>query len=50
LVLQQYNDVLLQTYLASITKACHDLHQFVNKFNILCDRQGMGRRMRGLFF
>nr|CAG4648735.1 EOG090X08T4 [Polyphemus pediculus] len=46
----QYNDVLLQTYLASITKACHDLHQFVNKFNILCDRQGMGRRMRGLFF
>nr|SVE76480.1 EOG090X08T4 [Daphnia longispina] len=47
----QYNDVLLQTYLASITKACHDLHQFVTKFNILCDRQGiMGRRMRGLFF
>nr|CAG4650279.1 EOG090X08T4 [Sida crystallina] len=46
----QYNDVLLQTYLASITKACHDLHQFVNKFNILYDRQGMGRRMRGLFF
>jgi len=46
----QYNDVLLQTYLASITKACHDLHQFVNKFNVLCDRQGMGRRMRGLFF
>nr|CAG4648030.1 EOG090X08T4 [Moina brachiata]SVE93099.1 EOG090X08T4 [Moina brachiata] len=47
----QYNDVLLQTYLASITKACHDLHQFVTKFNILCDRQGVvGRRMRGLFF
>ncbi|EFX74250.1 hypothetical protein DAPPUDRAFT_307349 [Daphnia pulex] len=47
----QYNDVLLQTYLASITKACHDLHQFVTKFNVLCDRQGiMGRRMRGLFF
>nr|CAG4644915.1 EOG090X08T4 [Leptodora kindtii] len=46
----QYNDVLLQTYLASITKACHDLHQFVNKFNVLFDRQGMGRRMRGLFF
>lgn len=50
-LLQQYNDVLLQTYLASITKACHDLHQFVTKFNILCDRQSMmGRRMRGLFF
>nr|CAG4646381.1 EOG090X08T4 [Macrothrix elegans] len=47
----QYNDVLLQTYLASITKACHDLNQFVTKFNILCDRQGiMGRRLRGLFF
>nr|CAG4637888.1 EOG090X08T4 [Chydorus sphaericus] len=46
----QYNDVLLQTYLASLTKACHDLHQFVTKFNVLCDRQGMGRRMRGLFF
>ena len=24
--------------------------QFVNKFNVLYDRQGMGRRMRGLFF
>lgn len=46
----QYNDVLLQTYLASITKSCNNLHQFVTKFNILCDRQGMGRRMRGLFF
>nr|CAG4636301.1 EOG090X08T4 [Eubosmina coregoni]SVE69893.1 EOG090X08T4 [Eubosmina coregoni] len=46
----QYNDVLLQTYLASITKACHDLNKFVMKFNIVNDRQGMGRRMRGLFF
>ena len=24
--------------------------QFVNKFNVMYDRQGMGRRMRGLFF
>nr|CAG4640992.1 EOG090X08T4 [Eulimnadia texana] len=46
----QCNDVLLQTYLGSITKASNDLHQFVNKFNILFDRQGMGRRMRGLLF
>ena len=47
---QQYNDVLLQTYLGSITKACHDLHQFVSKFNVLLDRHSSGRRMRGLFF
>jgi COP9 signalosome complex subunit 6 len=48
--LQQSNDVGLMTYLGTITKGCHDINQFVNKFNILYERQGMGRRTRGLFF
>ncbi|GJQ84920.1 hypothetical protein Trydic_g527 [Trypoxylus dichotomus] len=46
----QCNDVGLMTYLGTLTKGCNDLNQFVNKFNILYDRQGMGRRMRGIFF
>nr|CAG4651954.1 EOG090X08T4 [Triops cancriformis] len=46
----QCNDVALMTYLGTITKSCNNINQFVNKFNILYDRQGMGRRMRGLFF
>ncbi|XP_044727362.1 COP9 signalosome complex subunit 6 [Chrysoperla carnea] len=46
----QCNDVGLMTYLGTITKGCNDINQFVNKFNVLYDRQGMGRRMRGLFF
>jgi COP9 signalosome complex subunit 6 len=46
----QCNDVCLMTYLGTITKGCNTINQFVNKFNVLYDRQGMGRRMRGLFF
>lgn len=46
----QCNDVGLITYLASITRACNDMNQLVSKFNVLYDRQSMGRRMRGLFF
>ena len=46
----QCNDVALLTYLGMLTKGSNDMNQFVNKFNILYDRQGMGRRMRGLFF
>jgi len=46
----QCNDVTLITYLGSITKGCNTVNQFVNKFNTLYDRQGMGRRMRGLFY
>ena len=37
-------------YLGSITKTCNSMNQFINKFNVLYDRQGIGRRMRGLFF
>lgn len=47
---QQCNDVGLMTYLGTITKTCNTMNQFVNKFNILYDRQSIGRRMRGLFF
>uniref|UniRef100_A0A0V0GAI4 COP9 signalosome complex subunit 6 n=2 Tax=Triatoma TaxID=30075 RepID=A0A0V0GAI4_TRIDM len=46
----QCNDVGLMTYLGTITKGCNDMNQLVNKFNLLYDRQGMGRRMRGIFF
>ncbi|XP_032074561.1 COP9 signalosome complex subunit 6 [Thamnophis elegans] len=46
----QCNDVGLMTYLGTITKTCNSMNQFVNKFNILYDRQSIGRRMRGLFF
>lgn len=34
----QSNDVALMTYLGTLTKGCNDLNQFVNKFNILYDR------------
>lgn len=47
---QQCNDVALMTYLGTITKGCNAINQLVNRFNVLYDRQGMGRRMRGLFF
>ncbi|KAK7602086.1 hypothetical protein V9T40_009527 [Parthenolecanium corni] len=46
----QCNDVALITYLGSITKCCNNMNQFVNKFNILHDRQSLGRKVRGLFF
>lgn len=46
----QCNDVALMTYLGMITKGSNSMNQFVSKFNLLYDRQGMGRRMRGLFF
>lgn len=46
----QCSDVCLMAYLGAMTKGCNTMNQFVNKFNMLYDRQGMGRRMRGLFF
>ncbi|XP_055699111.1 COP9 signalosome complex subunit 6 [Phlebotomus papatasi] len=46
----QSNDVCLITYLGTLTKGCNDMNQLVNKFNVLYDRQTMGRRMRSLFF
>lgn len=45
----QCNDFGLMTYLGIITKGCNNINQFVNKFNILYDRQGVGRRLRSLF-
>lgn len=46
----QCNDVGLISYLGSMTKGCNDMNHFVNKFNVLYDRQGSGRRMRGLYY
>ncbi|CAD6994526.1 COP9 signalosome complex subunit 6 [Ceratitis capitata] len=46
----QCNDVALISYLGAMTKGCNDMNHFVNKFNVLYDRQGSGRRARGLYF
>ncbi|XP_015114321.1 COP9 signalosome complex subunit 6 [Diachasma alloeum] len=50
----QCNDFGLITYLGIITKGCNDMNQFVNKFNFLYERAGVGpvhtRRIRNLFF
>ena len=46
----QCNDGALLTYLGTIMKSCNNLNQFINKFNVMYQRQGPGRRMRGLFF
>jgi len=48
----QCNDVALVTMMGTIHKSCNDLVQFINKFNLLYQRQGAGcgRRMRGIFF
>lgn len=46
----QSNDVGLITYLGVLTKGCNDMNHFASKFNLLYERHGMGRRMRGLFF
>ncbi|KAK8762744.1 hypothetical protein V5799_025990 [Amblyomma americanum] len=35
----QCNDVALMTYLGTLTKGCNTINQFVNKFNLLYDRQ-----------
>lgn len=49
-VFQQCNDVGLMAYLGTMTKGCNDINQLINKFNTIYDRQGIGRRIRGLFF
>jgi len=46
----QCNDVSLMTFLGVMTKSCNTINTFVNKFNLLYDRQGMGRLLRGLLF
>ena len=46
----QCNEVALMAYLGSLTKGTNTMNQFVNKFITLHERQGSGRRMRGLFF
>lgn len=46
----QCNDVALMALLGTVMKSSNNLNQFVNKFNAVYQRQGMGRRMRGIFF
>ena len=46
----QCNDVALITLLGTVMKSANNLNQFVNIFNTVYHKQGMGRRMRGIFF
>ena len=46
----QCNDVALITLLGTVMKSANNLNQFVNMFNTVYNKQGMGRRMRGIFF
>lgn len=46
----QCNDGALLAYLGVIMKSCNNLNQFISKFNVLYQRPGEGRRMRGIFF
>jgi len=46
----QCNDVALMTLLGTVMKSANNLNQFVNMFNTVYHKQGMGRRMRGIFF
>ena len=45
----QCNDVALLSYLGSLTKCSNTINQYVSKFNIMLDRQGIGRRMRTIY-
>ncbi|CAK8678805.1 unnamed protein product [Clavelina lepadiformis] len=45
----QYNDVMLMTYLGVMSKGSQTMNQFISKFNVLYDRQSAARRLRGLF-
>jgi len=46
----QCNDVMLMTYLFSITKGCNTASDLINKFNLVYDRHSICRRMRGLLY
>lgn len=46
----QCSDVSLMTFLATITKGCSISNELISKFNLVYDRHGASRRMRGLFF
>jgi len=45
--LKEYNDVLLVTYLASITKGTSTINELVDKFNITFERHGRPSRRAG---
>lgn len=47
----QSNDVALITYLGALTKGCNEMNHFVNKVNLLNEKQeGAGRRVRSILF
>lgn len=48
--LEQYCDVSLMSYLATITQGCNMANELVLKFNLAFERQGGSRRPRGMLF
>ncbi|XP_066921026.1 COP9 signalosome complex subunit 6-like [Clytia hemisphaerica] len=47
---EQCSDITLMSYLATITKGCSITNELISKFNVIYDKHGSSRRMRGLFF
>jgi len=45
-VISEYNDALLITYLATVTKGANGINELIDKFNVINDRQA---RRRGFF-
>ncbi|GJJ77632.1 COP9 signalosome complex subunit 6 [Entomortierella parvispora] len=46
--LTEYNDVLLTSYLATVTKGTHAMSEMVDKFNIVANQSHSGRPRRGM--
>lgn len=43
------NDVALIAYLGVLTKCTNEVNDYCNKFNVLYDRQVVGRKVKALF-
>ena len=50
LYVQLTNDVMLISYLATVTKGCNVVNEYVQKLNVLYDHHGILRRQRGSLF
>jgi len=46
-LVKEYNDVLLVSYLATITKGLNSTHEMIEKFNVIHER--MGKKPRGMW-
>ncbi|XP_022645300.1 COP9 signalosome complex subunit 6-like [Varroa jacobsoni] len=46
----QCNDVALQTFLGTLTKCCDTINVYLNRFNVLYERQSGSRRSKRMYF